>query len=515
MGLSKETVDWLRRDYPHCFVDGAAAPADVVVIDVTERFMYPSAGVGGRHRPQNCLDMLHLVEEFIADKASGCNPGAVVVALVDDGASVPLEKGVAHATRYGAQEGPVPQMGGGVEGDVVGTEYALPWEEARAAAVEKAPAGRATTMNHEWREITRNRSVRQRLARFVADRLVRTATLGRRSGGGFVVSAPHAGSRELGLEVKAVRLLEGGRREVTHHRGVLPAAAAGEADVQTPLLLRWMDAHRGAMGLPARALSVWVTSKDSDMLPICAALSAALGPDKMRIAALRRAYNSTTRAYSACFVDTTALAEAFCDDARASGRDRGAYVSNLLFAIALSGCDFVKRPKACTPAALAAQVASTPVLSVTPCVTQDSGGLRCGAAYTASARASRDCLRRTWTSACGGVAGSDGLTLRDTLAHIRATPKMGKFRITKDEPNRVEASWRAAVWVAYYWTAAAAGTHNFATFQADCCARAGATAVSRPFGFSCATEDGGRATVSHAGQDDVVNLSLPALRLFG
>jgi hypothetical protein len=514
MGLSPDTVAWLKQTYPHVFVDGAAPAGDVVVVDATERFMYPTAGVGGAHRPQNCLDMLHLVEEFIGHKSAGCAPSALIVVLIDDGATVPAEKGVAHATRYGtAGEGltPAPAMGGCAADDVSGTEYALPWEVARASCRARATGDKAPTLNHEWKEIMRDRSVRQRLARFVGARLARASTLGRAPGAVFLVSAPQPHRPGLGPEIQTVALRPGGCRTLSHYRGVLPPRGAGEADVQTPILLRWIDGHRSALGLPSGRLVVWVCSKDSDMIPVCAALTHAL-LDAFDIALLRGQYCRAQNRFLPAYVAVRDLVIGLRQAATRAKRDPDDYLPNFLFGIALGGCDFVKKVKACKPAALQAQLAVTPVVTRAGCAfprADGARGLRCAEVWQVQPAAARDCLRRVWTAACKGRAGSDGQTLRDTLQHMRGVQGLGSLRIAEADCQRAEAMWRASLWVCYYWSAAARGPAAFERFATECCGDRSAASVSAPFGFI-----GAGGSVVHATQDAVHNLTLPTLRFW-
>jgi hypothetical protein len=290
----------------------------------------------------------------------------------------------------------------------------------------------------------------------------------------------------------------------------VPPGGAGEADVQTPLVLHWAHRHRAALGLRDGDLTVCVTSKDSDMLPICATHAALDAEARFRTLLLRSTYERASRRFTQSYVDTRAFAEAVHAEARRQGRVPAEHLANVLFAVALAGCDFVRRPKGCTAGELLAQTGARPVLRLQAACAPVGSALMCGCAYVADASAARGVLRHSWSVSTKARGGHDGLTLGDALVAMRGTAGLGNLRLTVPDCECAESMWRAALWVTFYWTAAALGPSTFARFHEGCCARAGHAEMSAPFGFAV-TFGGARPSARHASEADVLELALPAL----
>ena len=506
MGLHSDTLPAIESRYPAAFVhQGAVLNAHVVIVDATERFMYLTPA---DELPRDCLHVYHLVEQFITDKIRRVCIDAprVVAVLIDDTTRVPLEKGVAHAARYGRAAAPKPlDMSGPQDGsgDLQGTEHALPWEQVERATMEKSNSA-------AWREIISTRAIRQRLAKFCKRKLIESATLGLPPGSRIFVSGPGPEPTPA-CHVVTVGGEDTPRNTAPCPPTIFPPNGAGEADIQTPLFALWALAQptRQSLQLPDNGAVVAVMSKDSDMIPILVAqqtIARATNPNiRDHIHCFREKYERVTKRWTSLTINTSCIASVL---ARSGGTDSVLTpVLNLLYSIALCGCDFVKRPKAFSTTLALHTTEDPTVMQVDEIDTDGTATIQ----IKCSASNARTHVQNIWSQHTRCPTAARPKFLSESLQIIKQSKGGGRYRINDKDKTTTEAACRAAIWVALYWIAPALGTDNVQYFSNAMCSQKQGASVSehsQPYGFETTLRDG-KCKVKHATEKNTQSLSLP------
>lgn len=478
--------------------------ADVVVVDATERFMYVTPADG---LPRDMLHVCHLVEDFVREKIRRVctRPPKLVVVLMDDSGRVPLEKHVAHAVRYSkrpADYKPL-QMEGAADGsqDVTGTEFVFPWDDVAEDVMAKgAPAA--------WRELITLRATRQRMAKFVTARLRDSSTLGLPAGAKILISGPCDSPAEPQCWLATVAATTDKREVVQCPVEIMPSMGAGEADIKTPLLLRWVleAKNRARLGLPAAGAVVAIVSKDTDMVPILMAQQAAdivarRASADDNVCCCREKYERVSKRWTRTTINVSCIARGVVG-AKPAGQATAA-VMTLLFRMALCGCDFVKRPKAFSTQLALSQTGDS-IFTAHASATAPTVTMR----VTCSATAARQTVQRVWSGNTRCTAAAECALLSQSLQLLKQSRGGGRYRITDKDKSSAEAMWRAAVWVAHYWMAPALGPASLAVFARTMCCGPDPATSSGCFGFAVSTRHG-KPTVTHGSETDTKDLEIP------
>lgn len=530
MGLHAETLAAVRKKCPVAFDDSPNLSAvNVVVVDATERLMYATSN-DSPSPPQTMLDVYYAVESFVRTKVCSCAKGSfrVAVVLIDDGLGVPCEKGVAHVQRYSKSVSvPAASIGrcSGSQADITGIEHPLPWDQISEEAKTKSA-------NAGWREIVSNRDIRQRMAAFVTRKLIESATLGLGVGSALIVSgvrATDAGPSQgntVPLTVVQMARREGVTvRIVEEITDVIPSQGAGEADIKTPLIIRWLTGPRiwEWLAPPNVEPLIVVTSRDSDMVPICSCerLVAAVDQPKAaraRVLWLRLRYERSERKYHTTAVDLTAIAREFVLEAVARNMSPVSSFLSYMFCVAICGCDFVRRIKAVKLPELARTALKIMPVGTMSTVGVASTGCEAMRLVEVNVEKARACILHAWQATFDARLSSldkrqfrNSQSLSQIYNTIRESKDGTRFKITPAEIDTVEANCRAALWVAHYWGAAAMGARAVSIFSTDACYCRGVAHVVTPFGFEITKGSNKRTTVNHASDPEIRQLSLPII----